>query len=399
VAVVELRGVKFNHDDGAGTHDALNIRRNHAKSVTVPEWRRGISAYPQDSPAAYSIEDTSGNTLRIQASFIHTDPGTSHELEIRAVDPAGKPTWPPWLVWLYLLLLLILGLPIPLNVLGRVRERTVTYAADGTTDFVNFELVDPLIWGLKVLWFQRGFVGRFDVAWQWQWRSGTGPWNDFTVSQHRIYVVLREPQGPWSQDTAKPKAWPWTDALDYSCNWAQGATSLDEAAERITTAVNRHPLQSYTTLTTFGFYTYHLTSYLTALGGGAPFSMNCTDCADAVTTFANLMGCDLWEGRFFDIQTREFLTLGGNPAQLADWKAWDWYYHEICWLGAMGPNEDVYDGCLQVDMDDNDTDTVHVPRLPVRMRFGTTGSNHYRRRLMKSGSGTLEMDPKQRDID
>jgi hypothetical protein len=398
MAFVILRAVKFNHDDAAATHEALNIRKSYAATVNVPEWQHGVSVNPEDSLAAYSARETEGNTLTIQAAFALTDPGGFHQLWIRAVDPAVSISWPKWLVLLYFLLLLILGLPIPVNVLGRVRERSVDFAPDGTSAFVTFELENVLIWGLKFLWFTRTFVGRFDVTWRWQWRHSTGSWNDFELSRHRIYVVLEEPKGPWSQDTTKPHLWPWTDALDYACSWAQGAASSGEAAERITRAVNRHPLQTYTPATMFGFNNYYLGSYLNALGGGAPFVMNCTDCANAVTTLSNLLGCNLWEGRFFNMQTRKFLTLGGNPAVQSAWVSWGWGYHEICWLDAIGQNESIYDGCLQLDMDDNYGDNVHVARLAVAMRFGTNGPEDYRYRLIESGTGDLENIPRRREV-
>jgi hypothetical protein len=390
--------VKFNHANAAATHDALNIRKNHATLVNVPEWQHGMSINPEDSPAAYSVKETKGNTLAIQASFALTDPGAFQQLQIRAVDPAVSVYWPTWLVFLYLLLLMIFGLPIPLNILGRVRERSVGFAPDGTSAFVLFDLQNVLIWGLKFLWFTRAFVGRFDVTWRWQWRHGTGPWDDFEISRHRVYVMLEEPKEPWSQDIVKPHLWPWIDALNYACSWAQGVKSLDEAAEKITHAVNRHPLQIYTPATMFGFSNYYLGSYLSALGGGAPFVMNCTDCANAVTTLSNLLGCNLWEGRFFNMDTRKFLTLGGNPSVQSDWVSWSWNYHEICWLDAIGQDERIYDGCLQVDMDDNYTDNVHVARLPVRMRFGTNGLEDYRYRLIESGTGHLENVPRRREV-
>jgi hypothetical protein len=162
--------------------------------------------------------------------------------------------------------------------------------------------------------------------------------------------------------------------------------------------VNGQKAQTYTPSTIFGFGTYYLTSYLAQLNGGSPFQLNCTDCADAVTTFSNLLGCDLWEGRFFNMVTRRFLTLSGTPANDPDWVSWSWGYHEICWLGSIGPNELVYDGCLQLDMDDNDADTVHVAQLPVKMRFGSTLPTDYRFRLIASGAGTLENIPRRRAV-
>jgi hypothetical protein len=244
----------------------------------------------------------------------------------------------------------------------------------------------------------RSGVGIRTTDWRWQVLA-KGGWQDFDATQHRIYLVLGVPNGPWSQDpTGNNTQLPWTDALDKACLWALGATTRDDAAKRITIAVNTQPNQSYTPMTMFGFNTYYLSSYLAELNGGAPFILNCTDCADAVTTFANLLGCDLWEGRFFNMVTRKFLTLNGNSSVEADWVSWSWGYHEICWLQQIGQNEFIYDGCLQVDMDDNYADLVHVRRHPVKMRFGSNGPEDYRYRLIESGTGNLENIPRRRAV-
>jgi hypothetical protein len=41
--MIAIEAVTFNHTAGAATHDALNIRRNAAQTVHIPEWRRFIS--------------------------------------------------------------------------------------------------------------------------------------------------------------------------------------------------------------------------------------------------------------------------------------------------------------------------------------------------------------------
>ena len=209
------------------------------------------------------------------------------------------------------------------------------------------------------------------------------------------------PQGPWDQDTTGNNTQlPWADALDKACLWAKGARSKDKAAERITKSINTQANQSYTPATIFGFSPpYHLTSYMNHLDSAAPFSLNCTDCANAVTTFSNLLGTDLWEGRFFDMVTRQFLTLNGNPSVEADWVSWTWGYHEICWLNTIAQNSFIYDGCLQVDMDDDYSDLVHLAKHPVKMRFGTNDPGDYRYRLIESGSGDLENIPRRRSVD
>ena len=91
---VRLEAIQFNHDASSASHDALNLRRNATEFVTIPEWRRGFSVVPEDSPAAYSIEDTVGLTLTIRAKFKRTDPSVATAW-VRAVDakvePSGKP--------------------------------------------------------------------------------------------------------------------------------------------------------------------------------------------------------------------------------------------------------------------------------------------------------------------
>lgn len=398
MSIVSLLAIKFNHDTSAFSNDALNIRRNHTTAVNVPEWEQGVSVRHEDSPAAYAIRETNGSTLTIQASFSVPYPNDYPRLDIRAVDPAPGASLPMWLWILYLLLLVLFRLPIPFNILGRVKERSVNFKPDGTSDFVTFELQNVMLWGIGFLGLKKGIVGKFDVTWRWQWRHGaTGKWTDFEHSRHRIYAVLEEPKAPWSQDSNAPQLWPWTDALELACGWAIGAKTRDEAGTAVTCSINSHPLQRYTPATLFGWYTYSLTSYIHALNGSSLFSLNCTDCADAVTTFSNLLGCNLWEGSFGWMKTRRFLPLNHNPAVDTDWVPWDWSYHEICWIDRIGQNEFIYDGCLQVDMDDAYNDTVHIAKLPCNMRFGINDPNDYRYRLVESGPAMLEVNgPAQR---
>lgn len=394
LSLVSLRSIKFNHNPAGFHNDALTIRKNHATPVSIPEWRRGASVKHADSRAAYAIRETKGKTLTIQASFTTPHPEDCTEVQIRAVDPLPGASLPKWLFFLILLILIVLRLPIPFNIIGRVRERPITFKPDGTSDFETFELDNVLMWGIPFLGLKRGVVGKFDVTWRWQWRVGSsGSWKDFENSRHRIYVVLEGPKAPWSQSSGSPTAWPWADALELACGWAVGASTRTEAATAITQAVNGHPLQSYTPNTTFGFGTYLLTSYINAVNGSAPFILNCTDCADAVTTFSNLLGCDLCEGRFENMVTHRFLKLNGNPSDDADWVSWGWNYHEICFVNQMGENERIFDGCLQLDTDTDYTDTVHIPKLPANMIF-----HEYRGLLVQSGPATLVPPGKHRAI-
>jgi len=379
--------IHFNHDTSSAGSDALNIRRNAAGTpIQAPEWKYGLT--PQSAAYAAALL---GGQVTIKAKFSNGPAGSQRK--IRAVDAWVPPAQPSgclgWLIkWLILLIRALFG-----NVLGDTDVQLVSFDSAGVSGLVTFSLVDHKL--------KTSGVGIRTTDWKWQyWHKGH--WHDFDSTQHRIYLVLDAPAGPWNQSTAGNNTQlPWTDALDKACLWALGATTQDQAAERITKAINTQPTQSYTPATLFVDFSsgsYNLTSYLTQLNGGAGFQLNCTDCADAVTTFANLLGCNLWEGQFYNMVTKKFLTLNGNPAVEADWVVWSWGYHEICWLNQMGQNEWIYDGCLQVDMDDNSADLVHAAKHPVKMRFGMSDPNDYRYRLVNTGQAALASAPSRRAL-
>src|SRR5262245_9048848 len=83
--VLRLEAIKFNHDTSSATVDAFNIRKNETAFIEPPEWRRGLSINPEDSPAAYALCETRGNTLTIEANFSCDDHSVT-ALEIRALD-------------------------------------------------------------------------------------------------------------------------------------------------------------------------------------------------------------------------------------------------------------------------------------------------------------------------
>jgi hypothetical protein len=386
---MRLEEVHFNHAVNSASSDAIDIRKDAGgTAIQAPEWNDGLP--PQ--PAAYASAAL-GDQVTIRAKFSGGPP--NHHRKIRAID-AWLPSPSPggclgWLLqFISNLLRALFG-----NVLGDTEEKSVSFDGAGNTALVTFALVNHKL--------KTSGVGIRTTDWKWQYHHH-GHWIDFAASQHKIYVVLDIPNGPWQQNPAGNNTQlPWIDALDKACLWALGAKTKDDAAERITKAINTHSLQSYTPATMFGFSDYYLTSYLTHLNSGNTFVLNCTDCADAVTTFSNLLGCNLWEGRFFNMVTRKFLTLKGNPAVEADWVSWGWGYHEICWLNAIGQTELVYDGCLQLDIDNSDSDFVHIAQHPIKMRFGLTSWNggaptDYLYRLLQSGVGNLENIPRRRSV-
>ena len=195
---VQLEAVAFNHDASAATGDPLTIRRDGTESVTVPEWRRGLSVTPEDSPAAYAKAAVAGNTLTIKAQLSCTDPKLSIE-NSAGVDDTDVDPWPGqsgclgFIVWL----LRLLALALVGNVLGEVAARTITFPASGAAGLESFTLT-----GVRLA---RVGVGVRTTRWRWQYRpAGSGAWTDFATTSHRLYVLLDIPTAPWVQTPGSP---------------------------------------------------------------------------------------------------------------------------------------------------------------------------------------------------
>ncbi|HWW76019.1 MAG TPA: hypothetical protein VNZ44_11505 [Pyrinomonadaceae bacterium] len=390
---IQLLAIKFNHDSNSATGDALNIRRNATQFVNVPEWQRGVSVNPEDSPAAYSIGDTQGNTITIQAKFRSTGE-VVNTAEIRAVDPAVDPPQPngcaAFLLWLLRgILRAMFG-----NVLGEVKATQVIFSAGGETNFVTFQLEHLRLWNAG--------VGVRTTTWRWQYRLQPGdPWTDFDTSTHRIYSVLKVPTLPWKQTpyNSGNTQLPWTEVMDYSCGWAFLKTNAADAAERVTRNVyNLGPsVIEYDCpgggSTNYAWPSFNCTAFLERLRGGLGLGqyVNCTDCATITSTFANVLGCDLWQSQMgWGFGLNPILGIGSSawqPACTIDYPdIWGttggFSYHEVAWEGACGADDHIWDACLEVDGDADPTAAPHTALLPADMRFGNTGDGDYRDRLV-----------------
>ena len=397
---LQLLAIKFNHDPGSASNDALNIRKNASAWVNVPEWQQGISVNPEDSPAAYAIAPTRGQAITIQASF-SAAPHLS-AVEIRAVDNLVYPPGPGGCLGAIIALLRAIIRALFGNVLGEAQARSVPFA-NGLSGFVSFNLIYVTL--------SQSAVGAHTTEWRWQYRlHHNSQWKDLQVTRHRIYVVLDVPTAPWQQSpyNSGNTQLPWTQVLDHSCSWALGATTADGAAAQITRGINNlgpavitydcpgggssnYSWSNYNWGTdTFISGDFNCTAFLDRLAGGNGngWYVNCSDCATFVSSFANVLGCDLWQSRmgigFFHLN--DILGIGSNiwqpPCQGIDGWSGGFGYHEVAWEGGCTADDDVFDACLQVDGDSDPTDhTSHTPLLPTDLRFGNPGDMEYRDRL------------------
>ena len=380
---VELQAIKFNHDPGSAAGDALNIRRNATRFVDIPEWRRGVSERPEDSVAAYAVDEIRNNPVTVQVRLARTD-SLPPSVEVRALQPPL-----PW-AWLWAaytsgnVALWHFVLETHVNVLGEVRTREVTFGSDGSTGFETFELQNHRLPSCG--------VGLHRVEWHWQYRTGpAAPWIDFERTTHQIYTVLEAPTEPWLQQPYDNRnlELPWTEVLDHACRWARRARTQAAAAALVTHNVydlgRRNVLEYGCPLlapTVYAFPYFRCTEFLKRLKGdvGLGEFCNCTDCATIVSTFSNALGCDLSQSRM--------QTFGAafpvNPIRAIGLANWDtpcglgfFGYHEVAWTGACTENDAVFDACLEVDS----TAPPHLPftpLLPANVRFGGSGEGLYR---------------------
>ncbi|MDQ1728928.1 MAG: hypothetical protein QOD33_1053, partial [Pyrinomonadaceae bacterium] len=299
---VLLEAVEFNHDRHSATRDAFNIRRNETEVVNVPEWRRGVSMKPEDSPAAYARDELQGRTPRIRAkfSFLGFDPAIQ-TIRIRAVDGRLTPKLNANESSKLLVELLkpVLREALQCNVLGSVMEREVQLTGGEEFEVFNVEQANIASAGVSVS----------DIIWRWQFRTNSTDWTEFATTTHRIFTVLAMPTRPWqpeSFDNSNTQQ-PWVEVLDYACRWAAAATEVDEAATLVTQTVNAlgptllrydSPNGGSTGFTTNSPPAFDCSDFLLLLrdrpnrhGRGVA----CDDCAAFVASFANVLGCDLFE--------------------------------------------------------------------------------------------------------
>lgn len=383
---VTLNAIQFNHDSASISNDAINIRKNFSTPVLFPEWQQGVCVNPEDSLAAYAIKETQGQTITIKASFSITNI-KAEQIEIRALDPKKDPPGGTGCAGAIAKFLFNLFNAIAGNVLGEVTARSVPVSA--STGFLSFTLNDTHI--------GRGGVGIHTTEWRWQYRLPGGAWTDFQTTQHRIYVILEAPKAAWSM-TPGSTSLPWTDALDFACNWAILSTTRDEAAGKITQAFyNLGPSRfiydcpgggntHYTDFTT----TFYCTQLIDRLRGGPGNGqyVNCTDCGTIVSSFSNLIGCDLWQSKMGWNQS--FLLNPINAIGYSDWISCGWpsfSYHEVAWKDACTENDNIFDACLQVDGDADPQAAPHTPLLPINMLFGSCAAHQYRWRLSPDVAG------------
>ena len=235
--------------------------------------------------------------------------------------------------------------------------------------------------------------------------SLSSPISVASTGPHKTYVILGEPVEPWRILGEPVEPWSnepnvrnnaWSTALDLTCQWASGKTTQQQVATAVTKEINECDRFVYDIAGGVPYYTrnnalflgeqFDLTAFIDRVNGGegAGILVNCRDCASAVVSLSNLVGCDLWcnrMGKYF--KTRMILPIG--CIQLSEE---EFTFHEVAWEGQCRDQDLVYDSCLQYDVDETPGVEPFVLDSPCGVMF-SDGSElsplAYRERLAKNG--------------
>lgn len=350
---IGLASITFDYDPTGLAIDSLTIRKNYNTAVNIPEWTMG-KVYAADSPCAYAISAISGHTPTIQAAFTISSP-TTKVVSIRATGG---------------------------GILGAIDPFVAVFGTDNTVS---------MILNLNHHQLTGGGVQRQDASWVWQYQIDGGAWTTITTSNHRVYVLFSSPKRPWKQDPDRlEQQLPWTDVLDHVCQWAAGAIDENTVLSMITAQINNNNsgltydigrgASVYTTPYGDFFMCTQFVDYLINNQGNGHV-VNCTDCAAIVTSFANILGCDIFASVMSDnmppnngFKCNEIMAIGYNTWQrpFPSGGSGGFRYHEVVWQRAGSYENPIHDACLQFDGGPNPWGTTgHTARLPINIPFTT----------------------------
>ena len=338
---VTIQAIKFNHDPNSTDHDALTIRKNETEDIYVPEWEDNAGTL-KTSAAAYA-RSQAGNLLKIAVRL------QRQNAAVQSVQVSAQST----------------------SVLGNaIAAQPIVFSQGNFSDYVLLPLSNTKL---------NTAVGKSEIAFDWTLVSTLSNGQKQTEIQrtkHTIYTLLEEPKAPWGpQDDPHDYEFPWTDVLDRACDWAAGAKNRVEVATLLTQKFSsyghlgrlKYDIKDTSShLAIPGTDRFGVIDFLRKLGSSSGCMVNCTDCAILVSSFANILGCNLYQSQMgFRFHTNPVRLIGFDHEQAPRFE-----FHEVAWEDPCKADSPLFDCCLEVDGDTNPKGGDFTPLLPVNIRFG-----------------------------
>ena len=365
---VDVTNIKFNHDTAASTNDAINIRKSFAETFDISsgEWNTGGMT---NHPMCYTT-----NMLPTVKARFTVEPDVITNVTLYAAVTNANPA--------------LFGLS----------STNITFSngisVGDANGYVTLSAANSIPSVLR------------KSADTWQWNATGAHSTGFsatplaTTGPHTVYTIFAEPEPPWDNvyNNGDNKANAWVSALNIVCSnsWAINSVSITSAAIEITRAINESGRFMYETNNGAAKYSsktsLNLTACIDRLSGGAGISaeVNCTDCANFVVAFANLIGGKLYASIMggTGFATNPYSAIGRSPWTPPRW-GWGFSFHEVAWDGACGDSDLVFDACLRVNGNGNPTTTPRTEELPAAMQFSDGSWNApyvYREKLSPPNS-------------
>jgi hypothetical protein len=321
-----------------------------------PEWQAAAGGPVTSVPVAYRLDATKNRQIGIEVTF----DSTGGEFDVRA-DAASSE-----------------------NVLRTVRPFHVSSPGPGRVTMQATvdapALTDPAQ--------QR--IRRHTDRLAWRATDNAGQEVMSTVTEHSVYSIFAEPKAPWGTSDSATGA--WTDALDIACDWAGAAQTVDDATSAITRrlfGLGRSPSDqpfryssgaSYILSMGFGGTLFGCIDFIETLSGVQPLgprTLNCTDTASLVSTFSNVLGGELAQGKVFPARIKPVQFIGQT-----DLRGENFTFHEIVWTG---DGKRVWDACVALD---TDADAATEPVLATGITYNDGTPASYAHILEDNGDGS-----------
>ena len=226
------------------------------------------------------------------------------------------------------------------------------------------------------------------LTWEWHARVGEDGVAPLGSSRHEVFVLAGPPTAPWAsvQPAGPAEQLPWPSALRRATNWAAGVQTTDEAARRIVSTMFDLGCPTRKSPPKLVYSGDH-SGYVVFLGQPAVFfckrfiddleklptvRMSCVEASAAVTTLANLVGCDLRVFRIESNSASDFDTNCVIPLGAADPTCPVNFRKHQVGAAMTGVIEDalVYDVVLQIDPDDRPAQAGPRFVKPIAMTLG-----------------------------
>ena len=341
--VVNIINIKFNHNTGSSSSDAITLNSGYDTTITAPEW--------SSSAASKEIAYKQGSTGRtVKASFTHNQGGAVTSLHISAS-----------------------ALPYS-DASLYITSQQANFSSGFCTD-KQFSCSGSTGSG----------VGEKDLGLGWQVQKVNGvSYSQFiSNTDHDFYALVDYPTAPFD---GSDQAGPWTEVLDYSYDWANGLTSSTAAACSVATGI-------FYDWGAFGGAEAELYYYdsedlryvneetgafalgycLSEIGDEDQENVNCYEVACLFQLFSASIGCDSKRIRIYGdggyFTTEDLNPIGYNSSS---WNYQGWTNH---YFGRYSSK--VFDDCLRLN--------ESSPEVPVNWTQGSYESD-----LIASGSYTVQ---------